>query len=135
MTVWLGILEISTGKLTTSNAGHEYPVMVHADGRVEVIYDKHGLVVGGMSGMKYTDHEIHMEKGDRIFVYTDGVTEAITSDNEMFGLDRVVETLSKGNRGDDLKKLLSDVRQNISGFVGEAEQFDDMTMLCMEYRG
>ena len=93
VTVWLGILEISTGKLTTSNAGHEYP-MIHVDGRYELLKDKHGIAIGALRKAKYVDHELTLKKGDSIFVYTDGVAEATDSKNELFGTDRTLEALN-----------------------------------------
>ena len=135
VTVWLGILELSTGILKTANAGHEYPVIVHADGNAELIHDKHGFVVGGMSGMKYTEHEIVMEKGDKIFVYTDGVTEAVDSSLEMFGTERLLDAANEAETGADPQTFIHSIRKVIAGFTGSAEQFDDLTMLCMEYRG
>ena len=135
VTVWLGILEISTGRMVASNAGHEYPVLVHADGSVDVIHDKHGFVIGGMEGMKYTDYELQLNKGDRIFVYTDGVTEATSTEGELFGLDRVVDSLSTADNAACPKDIMQTVRTAITDFTIDAEQFDDLTMLCMEYFG
>ncbi len=135
VTVWLAILEISTGKLTCANAGHEYPILIHADGRAELIRDKHGAVIGALEGMKYTDYEIMMQKGDRIFVYTDGVTEATSTQNELFGKDRIIKAMGtvapEEKPGDIMKK----VRDAIRDFTVDAKQFDDLTMLCMEYCG
>ena len=76
VTVWLGVLEISTGVLTAANAGHEYPVLKTPDGAFELIKDKHGFVIGGMEGMKYRDYELRLEKGAKLYLYTDGVPEA-----------------------------------------------------------
>lgn len=135
VTVWLGVLEISTGKLTAANAGHEYPVMIHPDGTVEMIRDKHGFVIGGLEGMKYKEYELQMNKGDKIFVYTDGVTEATSEANELFGLQRTMEAAGTAPKGADPQQVLQQVREAVSDFVGAAEQFDDLTMLCMEWRG
>ena len=135
VTVWLGILKISTGKLTCANAGHEYPIVVHEDGKVELIKDKHGFVIGGMEGMKYTEYDILLEKGDRIFVYTDGVTEATSADTELYGMDRVVDALAAAKKDATPAELLSAVRGSIEKFTEGAEQFDDLTMLSMEYKG
>ncbi|MBR0380450.1 MAG: PP2C family protein-serine/threonine phosphatase [Mogibacterium sp.] len=135
VTVWLGILEISTGKLTTASAGHEYPVLVHADGRAEIVRDKHGFVIGGMEGMKYTDHVIQLEEGDSIFEYTDGVTEATSAAEELYGMDRMVEALDNAAAGSTPWELMGAVRSDIDDFIGDAEQFDDLTMLCLRYNG
>ena len=135
VTVWLGILNINTGVMITSNAGHEYPVLVHADGRAEMIRDKHGFVIGGMEGRKYPEHVIQLEKGDSIFVYTDGVTEASTVDNRLYGTDRVLEAAGSAGEGAGPAQIMKAVRDDIDDFIGEAEQFDDLTMLCIRYNG
>ena len=89
VTVWLGVLELSTGKLTCSNAGHEYPVLKMPDGSFELYHDKHGFVIGGMDGMRYRDYEIQLKPGAKLFVYTDGVPEATNADSELFGVERI----------------------------------------------
>ena len=133
VTTWIGILQISTGKMTCASAGHEYPAICH-DGKYELFMDKHGFVLGGMEGSKYREYELQLKKGDKIFVYTDGVPEAMNRDNEMFGTDRMIDTLNT-NAGADPEKTLKNVRQSVDTFVGGAEQFDDLTMLCLEYIG
>ena len=133
VTVWLGILEISTGKITAANAGHEYPAIRHADGSFELLKDKHGFVVGGMSGLKYKEYEVQLEPGSKLFVYTDGVPEATDAENNMFGADRMIEALNK-EPGAAPYCILKNVRSAVDGFVKEAEQFDDLTMLCLEYK-
>ncbi len=134
VTVWLGILEISTGKLTAANAGHEYPALMHAGGRFELLKDKHGLVIGGMEGVKYKEYELVLEPGSRIFVYTDGVPEATDSEMKMFGTERMLAALNTDHEAGP-EQLLANVRKSVDDFVKEAEQFDDLTMLCLEYRG
>ena len=134
VTVWLGILEISTGKLTAANAGHEYPIVIRKDGTAELIHDKHGFVIGGMSGMSYTDYDIMLEHGDSVFVYTDGVTEATNANNELFGLDRTLLAAGSCGKNPQPVEVLKTVRGKIGDFVEDAEQFDDLTMLCMKYR-
>ena len=133
VTVWLGILEISTGKLTASNAGHEYPVLRQADGIFELIKDEHGVMIGARKGMKYTEYELTLEKGSKLFVYTDGVPEATDAQNNLYGLDRMVEALNR-NPGDPPPEILFNVRRAVDGFVQDAEQYDDLTMLCIEYK-
>ena len=134
VTVWLGILEISTGKLTAANAGHEYPVIRNAGGRFELFKDKHGFVIGGMSGAKYREYEIQMEPGSKLFLYTDGVPEATDADKNMFGTERMVDALNAEPEASP-EGILKNVRSAVDSFVKEAEQFDDLTMLCIEYRG
>ena len=133
VTVWLGILEISTGRLVASNAGHEFPVIRQPDGKFEIFEDVHGPFIGGFEGVKYTDYELKLGHGARLFVYTDGVPEATDRNNDMFGMDRLVDAL---NQEPDAfpKKLLENVRASVDKFVKDAEQFDDLTMLCLEYK-
>ena len=134
VTVWVGILEISTGKLTTANAGHEYPAIKRADGRFELFKNRHGLVIGAMNGVKYKNTELQLMPGDRLFVYTDGVPEATDAGEVMFGTERMLAALNKdADAGPE--QLLTNVRGDVDAFVRDAEQFDDLTMLCLEYRG
>ena len=133
VTVWLGILEISTGKLVASNAGHEYPVIRQPGGKFQVLEDSHGPFIGGFSGVKYTDYEVQLGHGASLFVYTDGVPEATDRKNDMFGMDRLVDALNQ-EPGASPEKLLENVRASVDRFVKDAEQFDDLTMLCLEYK-
>ncbi|MCQ2490928.1 MAG: SpoIIE family protein phosphatase [Ruminococcus sp.] len=134
VTVWVGILEISTGRLTAANAGHEYPAIKRRDGKFEIFKDKHGFVVGGMNGTRYKEYELQLEVGDKLFLYTDGVPEATDANENMFGIERMLDALNQTSAGSS-KELLNSVSNTISEFVGEAEQFDDLTMLCIEYNG
>ena len=135
VTVWLGILEISTGKLIASNAGHEYPALKESpDGDFEFVKRKHDFVIGGMPDMNYTEYEIQLKPGSKLFLYTDGVPEATDADDNMFGADRLLETLNS-ERDAAPDKVLDNVHKAVDGFVKDAEQFDDMTMLCLEYKG
>jgi serine phosphatase RsbU (regulator of sigma subunit) len=134
VTVWLGIIEISTGKGVAINAGHEHPAVRKKDGKYELIIYKHSPAVATMEGMKFRQHEFKMDPGDSIFVYTDGVTEATNASNELFGNDRLIEAL---NRNPDAapEEVLANVKAGIDEFVADAEQFDDITMLCLRYNG
>ena len=132
VTVWLGILDISTGLLTTANAGHEYPALMHADGQFELFRDRHGLVVGGMPGVKYHEHSLQMYPGSKLFVYTDGVPEATDAENALFGTARMLEALN-AHANESPKQILHGVRQAVNEFVSDMEQFDDLTMMCLEY--
>ena len=133
VTVWLGILEISTGKITAANAGHEYP-FVNSDGHYEVLNDHHGLVIGGMPETKYEEYTIQLKPGDSIFLYTDGIPEANDPDQKFFGMDRLKEAL---NRRPDAscEETVSIVKEAVDEFVKDADQFDDQTMLCFRYYG
>ncbi len=134
VTVWLGILTISTGNLVCANAGHEYPAIRRAGGEYELFRDKHGLVLAGMEGVRYREYEIKLSPGDFLFVYTDGVPEATNGAEELFGTSRMITAL---NRGKDMgcENLLKAVREEIDVFVGKAPQFDDITMLSLYYKG
>lgn len=134
VTVWLGILEISTGKLISSSAGHEYP-MVNQNGKYEILKDKHGLAVGAIGMSKYVNTEIQLKKGDSIFVYTDGVAEATDANNELFGTDRALEALNAVPKSASQKEVLAGVRSAVDAFVKEAPQFDDLTMVGLKYYG
>ena len=134
VTVWLGILEISTGKLTAANAGHEYPVLKGPDGAFTLYKEKHGFVIGGMEGVKYKEYTLELEPGAKLFLYTDGVPEATDAENSLFGTERMLAALNERPE-DKPEELLKTVRRAVDGFVREAEQFDDLTMLCLEYKG
>ena len=134
VTVWLGILEISSGRLTYANAGHEDPAVCRKNGRFEILKDKHGFVVGGLEGMKFTDREIKLGKGDKLFLYTDGVPEASDRDDNMFGMDRMLDALNiDPDAGPE--QILANVSGGVGEFVGDAVKFDDLTMLCLKYNG
>lgn len=134
VTVWIGILELSTGKLTASNAGHEYPIIKNPDGGFEIYKDKHKLAIGGIDGIKYVDYELTLKPGSKLFLYTDGVPEATSADTEMFGMKRLIDALNSAPDASTMETLAI-VRRAVDGFVNDAEQFDDLTMLCLEYRG
>ena len=134
VTVWLGILEISTGKLTCTNAGHEFPVIRGRDGRFRVFQDRHGVMAGVMARAKYRDYELTLEPGDALFVYTDGVPEANNAAGEMYGMERLEAALNRV-AAENPEGILRGVRADVDAFVDGAKQFDDLTMLCLEYRG
>ena len=134
ITVWLGSLDLKTGRIIAANAGHEYPILKIPDGSFELIKDKHGFVIGGMSGLKYREYELQLDPGSTLFLYTDGLPEATNSSGELFGTDRILSTLNSASAIDP-KSLLDAIDVSVDFFVGDAEQFDDLTMLCMQYRG
>ncbi len=131
VTVWLGILELSTGKLTASNAGHEDPVIYRKDGIFSRMKTEHDLVLGVMENIRYRDAEMRLGKGDKLFVFTDGVSEATDADNRLFTTDRMLAALNE-NREKTPGEILEGVHRRVNEFVGEAPQFDDLTMLCVE---
>ena len=134
VTVWLGILDLQTGVLSCSNAGHEYPVIRGADGVFRLFKDKHGLVVGAMERSRYQDYEIRMQPGDAVFVYTDGVPEANNAAGEFYGIERMEATLNRISEHDP-QSILLQMKADVDAFTGDAKQFDDVTMLCLEYKG
>ena len=134
VTVWLAVLEISTGKLTATSAGHEYPALKKAGESFELFKDRHGVAVGAMEGARYREYTIDLEPGAKIFVYTDGVAEATNSNEELFGTDRMIEALRNGENGTP-RDVLKAVKAGVDEFVGKAPQFDDLTMLCLQYMG
>ena len=133
VTVWMGILEISTGKIRAANAGHEYPAVMQ-DGCFRLCRDRHSFVIGGLTDVSYREYELQLEKGDKLFLYTDGVTEATDEKGELFGTERMLGALN-AYADSSPQEILTGVRDAVDAFVGEAEQFDDMTMLCLTYKG
>ena len=134
VTVWLGVLELSTGILTAASAGHEYPALKQADGHFDLLKDKHGFVLGGMDGIRYREYTVQLTPGAKLFVYTDGVPEATNASEEKFGTDRMVAALRSGEDGPP-EAILQTVSKAVTEFVGGAQQFDDLTMLCVTYQG
>jgi len=133
VTVWLGILDLKTGKIACANAGHEYPVLMRAGGDYELLKDKHGLVLAAMADVPLKEYEIDLDAGDRLFVYTDGVPEAINEKKEAYGTDRLVMKLNQVKNVPQ-EQALESVLRDIRNFAGAAEQFDDITMLGITYR-
>ena len=134
VTVWIGILEISTGKVVCANAGHEFPALMKAGGEFEMIRDPHGFVMGALTDMKYREYTLQMEPGDKLFVYTDGVREAMDIEKNMFGEERIIESLNLLKEKSP-QEIVHGMLTSVETFAGEAEQFDDTTMLCIEYDG
>lgn len=134
VTCWMGVLDLETGLITATSAGHEFPVIRHADGNYEVLKDKHSFVLAGFDAVKYKNYEIQLNPGDSIFLYTDGVPEATNANNEMFGMDRTIEVLNT-NAEASPEDILNNVKKAVDEFVGDAPQFDDLTMLCCKYKG
>ena len=134
VTVWLGIVDLTTGRMKCANAGHEYPMLMRAGGDFELFKDRHGLALAAMEGMRYREYEIELHPGDRLFVYTDGIPEAIDEREAQFGVERLTAALN-AVKGADLKDALPAIRRDIADFAGAAEQFDDITMLGFAYRG
>ena len=134
VTVWLAVLELSTGKGLAANAGHEHPAVRRAGGQYELSVYRHSPAVAIMSGMRFREHEFELHPGDSLFVYTDGVPEATNARNELFGTDRMLRALNR-NPDADPKDDIIEVQRAVSDFVQEAPQFDDITMLALKYHG
>ncbi len=134
VTVWFGILDLQSGLLTAANAGHEYPFVKKPDGSFELVRDRHGFVVGAMENTDYHEYDLLLKPGSKLFLYTDGVTEATNESNEMFGLERLTGTLCEAGE-EKPEGILERVREAVDLFIGDAPKFDDLTMLCVEYAG
>ena len=134
VTCWLAICDLSTGKITAASAGHEYPAICGSDRKFELLKDKHGFVLAGMEGARYRDYEIQLEKGGSIFVYTDGVPEATDAGSEMFGSNRMLESLNR-RADNNPQAFIAQVGSDVKVFSGDAPQFDDITMVGMTWLG
>ena len=133
VTAWMGILNLKTGSLQFANAGHNPPLIKHADGSFEYLKTRAGLVLAGMEGVRYRASEMTLCPSDRLFLYTDGVTEATNTENKLYGEDRLLSFMNQ-NSTVDATALLPELKANIDEFVGEAPQFDDITMLLLDYK-
>ena len=134
VTVWLASIQLSTGKGVAANAGHEHPVMRRAGGNYELVVYRHSLPIGAMEGTKFKEREFELFPGDSLFVYTDGVAEASDPEGRLFGTDRILEGLNE-NPDATPQDALATMMDRIDDFAADAEQFDDITMLCFRYSG
>ena len=133
VTAWMGILDLTTGNVQFANAGHNPPLLKRADGSFEYLKTRAGFVLAGMEGVRYRIGELTLKAGDRLFLYTDGVPEATNGDNTLYGEDRLLTFMNR-NAAVEATKLLPALKENIDEFVGEAPQFDDITMLMLDYK-
>lgn len=134
VTVWLAIIELSTGKGIEANAGHEKPLIMRKDGDYEYIVNRHSPAVATIDGIRFREHEFELHPGDTLFVYTDGVPEATNAAEELYGDERLLNCMNR-NKEKPIKDQLMLLRRDIDTFVDKAPQFDDITMLGLEYRG
>lgn len=134
VTVWVAVISLSTGKGVAANAGHEHPVLRRAGGLFQLVEYKHSPAVATIEGIRFREHEFELNPGDSLFVYTDGVPEATNAQNELFGSERMLMALNK-NPDASPKDMLGNVYSSIQEFVGNAKQFDDITMLGFSYKG
>ena len=133
VTAWMGILDLTTGRMQFANAGHNPPLLKRADGAFEYLKTRAGFVLAGMEGIRYRAGELTLNPGDRLFLYTDGVPEATNSENQLYGEDRLLSFMNQ-NFAVGATELLPALKANIDEFVGDAPQFDDITMLMLDYR-
>ena len=134
VTVWLAVLELSTGKGLACNAGHENPCIRRAGGAFELLKYRHDVFVGGLKRVKYRNRAFELHPGDCVFVYTDDVPEATNAVKAMFRAELLIDTLNRDANASP-EELIHRVHEEVKLFTGHAPQFDDMTMLCCEYRG
>ncbi len=133
VTAWIGIMDIHTGEMVCASAGHEFPAIRGTDGEFALLKDDHGLVLAAMEGVPFSEYKITIPDNGTIFVYTDGVPEATNKDDQLYEMDRMIAALNQEPDADP-QTLLRNVRADIDCFVGDAPQFDDLTMLCVKRR-
>lgn len=131
VTVWLGIVELSTGRLTAASAGHDDPAVYRKGGAFQLVGVEHGLFIGAFEDIVYENFDIYLGEGDKVFIYTDGVHEAVNADEEMFTVDRMLRSLNEVGTQNPAR-ILEHVKSSVAAFVGDVSQFDDLTMLCFE---
>lgn len=134
VTAWMGILNVKTGKVLFANAGHNPPLVKHADGTYEYLKTRPSLFLASMDGIRYRKNELEFQPGDAIYLYTDGVTEATNASDELYGEDRLHSILEK-YKDASMQVICEGVKRDVDAFVGEAPQFDDITMLALRYFG
>lgn len=134
VTCWMGVLDLQTGHVTYANAGHNPPALAHAEGGFSFEVVRPNMVLAGIEGVRYRAQGLDLKPGDTLFLYTDGVTEATRSDNELFGEDRLIASLNEHGT-DDVELLCHEVHADVDAFVGDAPQFDDITVLALRYLG
>lgn len=133
ITAFEGVLDLVTGEFNFVNAGHEMPFIARSGNMYELYKLRPGFVLAGMENMKYQSGSIRLSPGDKIFQYTDGVTEATNAEHELYGMQRLTKVLSE-NTEKSPSQLLPVVKADIDAFVGDTPQFDDITMLCVAYQ-
>jgi serine phosphatase RsbU (regulator of sigma subunit) len=134
VTAWMAIMDLNTGDMKCINAGHEYPAVKHTGGEFEILKDKHRPPLGAVEDMVYEPYELHLDPGDCVYVYTDGIPEAIDPQEKMFTTDRIVEALNQ-KPNDTPQECMANVRSALDKFVQGEDAFDDQTMLCIVYHG
>lgn len=133
VTAWMGILDLKTGNLQFANAGHNPPLIKRENGAFEYLKTRAGFVLAGMEGVRYRAGDLTLSPGDRMFLYTDGVPEATNADNQLYGEERLLSFMNQ-NTAEEATKILPALKANIDEFVGDAPQFDDITMLMLDFK-
>ena len=132
-TVWIGILDIRTMTLQYTNAGHNYPILQRKGKGCEELETVHGLMLAAFENTQYDQSEIHLEKGDRLLLYTDGATEAHNKDNELYGVEKV-EKMLEDTRDCSGEETLNKMVDDINSFAKGVSQFDDITMVIISIK-
>ena len=132
VTAWIGVVDLVSGEVEFISAGHNPPVVIK-DGEAAFVEQKSGFVLAGLEDIKYKKQGARLEPGDILLLYTDGVTEAENDKHELYGDDRLLECCGKVAEKDP-DGVVSAVREDIDCYVGRADQFDDITMLCVQLR-
>lgn len=133
ITAFEGVLDLETGEFRYVNAGHEMPFIYRKESGYEAYKIRPGFVLAGMENIRYKEQKLQLQEGDKIFQYTDGVTEATDKDNQLYGMNRLAEVLNQKCINSSPQETLEFVKKDIDDFVGENEQFDDITMLCLTF--
>lgn len=134
VTAWMGFIDLKTGTVKYANAGHNPPLIKKGNGGFEYVKSRSGFILAGMEGVKYRMNEFKLEPGDCVYLYTDGVTEAINTEEELYGEGRLLAVLNK-NAEKGVEEICRAVKKDVDVFAGEAPQFDDITMVCLKYNG
>ncbi|MCR4654840.1 MAG: serine/threonine-protein phosphatase [Lachnospiraceae bacterium] len=134
VTVWFAVIDLKTGDGIAANAGHAAPCICRKDGAFELASYEHDIMLGILDNKQFKQHEFKLYPGDYLFVYTDGVSEAMDEEEQLFGTDRLLEALNEAP-GASPGELIKTVRKRVDSFAKAAEQFDDITMMCLHYLG
>ena len=133
VTVWLGIYYVKERTIRYVNAGHDFPALYRqSEGRFEIVKEQNDLPMGVMEGVEFTEQKLVLEPKDKLFLYTDGIPEANNTKEEMYGEERMLIALNR-SAGYTQEAFFEAFNEDVFGFIGEAEQFDDMTMLLLEW--
>ena len=131
VTAFLCIVNIKTGNMVYTNAGHNPPFILKSEGDIEIVNDKHGLFLGAMEDVEYRESELKLKPGEIFFLYTDGVTEAFNDSDELYTEERL-EKLLVGYDIQSEENVVSVVINDVNEFEGDSEQTDDITVLAIE---